>query len=193
MTNRDKNWLDVIKAGGSSGQKAFQELSVFYGPKLYSQILKITKDPALSKDVLQEVFIKTWLHLPKFEGRSSLYSWLYRITHNETLSMLRNEKRRAHLSLSQEVIEIIPGHSSLDGWSADEILSLLNAAVESLPHKQAAVFELKYFQQYTFKEIEKITGTSQGALKASYHIAKGKITSFLHLKLNHSLRETSKL
>ena len=70
MTNRDKNWLDIIKAGGSSGQKAFQELSIFYGPKLYSQILKITKDPALSKDVLQEVFIKTWLHLPKFEGRS---------------------------------------------------------------------------------------------------------------------------
>ena len=93
MTDRDKNWLDGIKAGGSAGQQAFEELSIFYGPKLYSQILKITKDPTLSKDILQEVFIKTWLHLPKFEGRSTLYSWLYRITHNETLNIVRNEKK----------------------------------------------------------------------------------------------------
>lgn len=193
MTDKDKNWLDGIKAGGSAGQKAFEELSIFYGPKLYSQILKIAKDPTLSKDILQEVFIKTWLHLPKFEGRSTLYSWLYRITHNETLNIVRNEKKRTHVSLSQEVIEIIPGHNSLEGRSAEEILTLLNAAVAALPHKQAAVFELKYFQHYTFKEIEEITGTSQGALKASYHIAKSKISSFLHLKLNHCLLESSKL
>ena len=94
MTTRDKKWIELIKTGGNAGEKAFHELSVFYGPRLYAQIIKITNDTALTKDILQEVFIKTWLYLPKFEERSTLYSWLYRITHNETIGILRKEKKR---------------------------------------------------------------------------------------------------
>jgi RNA polymerase sigma factor (sigma-70 family) len=185
MTTRDKKWIELIKTGGNAGEKAFHELSVFYGPRLYAQIIKITNDTTLTKDILQEVFIKTWLHLPKFEERSTLYSWLYRITHNETIGILRKERKRTHLSINNEIVEILPGHSTLEGHSAEEILSVLYAAIQVLPQKQAEVFELKYFQQQTFKEIEALTGTSQGALKASYHIAKKKITAFINLKLNH--------
>jgi len=181
----NKKWIELIKTGGNAGEKAFHELSVFYGPRLYAQIIKITNDTTLTKDILQEVFIKTWLHLPKFEERSTLYSWLYRITHNETIGILRKERKRTHLSINNEIVEILPGHSTLEGHSAEEILSVLYAAIQVLPQKQAEVFELKYFQQQTFKEIEALTGTSQGALKASYHIAKKKITAFINLKLNH--------
>jgi RNA polymerase sigma-70 factor (ECF subfamily) len=80
---------------------------------------------------------------------------------------------------------VIPGHDSLDTFEGDQIYQFLRDAIETLPEKQAIVFELKYFENHKYSEIAKLTGTSEGALKASYHIAKEKITAFLKTKLNH--------
>jgi len=186
MKEQDQKWCDTIQKGGQKAEKAFQDLAVFYGPKLYAQVYKIVKNDSFAKDVLQESFIKIWLNLSKFEGKSSLYSWLYRIAHNEALSFLNKEKRKSSISLDQNIIELIPGSQQLQGKEPDEILSLLNQGIATLPDKQALVFELKYFQNLSYKEIQDITSTSQGALKASFHIAKEKISNFLILQLNQS-------
>ena len=186
MTEQDQKWYDTIQNGGRKAEQAFQELTIFYGPKLYSQVYKVVKNDASAKDVLQETFIKIWLNITKFEGKSSLYSWLYRIAHNEALSFFNKEKRESSISLDRNIIELIPGAQQLQGKDPDEILDLLHQGVGTLPDKQALVFELKYFQNMSYKEIQEITNTSQGALKASFHIAKEKISNFLISKLNHS-------
>ncbi|MBL6667587.1 MAG: RNA polymerase sigma factor [Crocinitomicaceae bacterium] len=187
MTEQDQKWRDTIQKGGKKAQQAFQDLTIFYGPKLYAQVYKMVKNEPSAKDVLQETFIKIWLNIAKFEGKSSLYSWLYRIAHNEALSFLNKEKRKSSISLDQDIIELIPGTQELQGKGPNEILDLLNQAIATLPDKQALVFELKYFQNLSYNEIQEITNTSQGALKASFHIAKEKISSFLILQLNQSL------
>jgi RNA polymerase sigma-70 factor (ECF subfamily) len=87
--------------------------------------------------------------------------------------------------MSDSLVEIVPGHSTLDTLSSDEISKYLREAINTLPEKQAIVFELKYFDELKYKEIAALTGTSEGALKASYHIAKEKITNYLKSKLNH--------
>ena len=81
--------------------------------------------------------------------------------------------------------KIVPWHSTFDTLSSDEISQYLREAINTLPEKQAIVFELKYFDELKYKEIAALTGTSEGALKASYHIAKEKITHYLKSKLNH--------
>tara|TARA_B110000046_G_scaffold126076_1_gene132538 strand:+ start:11 stop:574 length:564 start_codon:yes stop_codon:yes gene_type:complete len=184
MKEQDQKWRDAIVQGGPEAEKAFSELSVFYGPKLYAQVFKILKTDNITKDVLQDVFIKIWLNIEQFQGKSSFYSWIFRIAHNEAISTFKREKRKAAISLDHKLIEILPGHSSLEGQNPDQILGLLNEATNTLPKKQALVFELKYFQNLSYKEIQEITGTSQGALKASFHLAKEKISTFLSVKLN---------
>ena len=186
MTEQDQKWCGIIQKGGRKAEQAFQDLTVFYGPKLYAQVYKIVKNDSFAKDVLQETFIKIWLNLSRFQGKSSLYSWLYRIAHNEALSFLNKEKRKSSISLDQNIIELIPGSHQLQGKGPNEILGLLNQAISTLPDKQALVFELKYFQNLSYREIQEITGTSEGALKASFHIAKEKISNFLILQLNQS-------
>lgn len=184
MKDQDQKWRNAILHGGPEAERAFRDLSLFYGPKLYSQIFKILKTDSLTKDVLQDVFIKIWLNIEQFKEKSSFYSWIFRIAHNEAIGTFNREKRKAAISLDHELIEILPGDSDLEGRNPDQILELLNEATDELPKKQALVFELKYFQGLSYKEIQEITGTSQGALKASFHLAKEKIETFLRFKLN---------
>ena len=133
----------------------------------------------------RNVFIKIWKNLPSYKKESNLYTWIYRITHNEALTTLAHENRRKHLSIDSSIIRVIPGHVSLDTFEGEQIYQILRDAIETLPEKQAIVFELKYFENQKYGEIAQLTGTSEGALKASYHIAKQKITTFLKAKLNH--------
>ena len=110
---------------------------------------------------------------------------MYRISQNESLTQLKSEQKRTHVSMSASMVEIRPGHAELDTLSSDEISQYLREAINTLPKKQAAVFELKYFDELKYNEISSLTGTSEGALKASYHIAREKITHYLKSKLNH--------
>ncbi|MDB3905625.1 sigma-70 family RNA polymerase sigma factor [Crocinitomicaceae bacterium] len=185
MKSEEELWVKQVVLGGADAENAFKAISVRYGPKLYAQIFRIIQNEAIAKDVLQNVFIKVWKNLSSFKQESNLYTWMYRIARNESLTTLATENKRSHLSIDTSVVQIIPGHKGLDTMTGNEIYQHLKKAIETLPEKQAIVFELKYFENQKYSEIAKITGTSEGALKASYHIAKEKITAFLKTKLNH--------
>ncbi len=185
MKSEEIIWVEQIVSGAADAEKAFQALTVKYGPKMYTQIFRIVQNEAIAKDVLQNVFIKIWKNLSSYKRESSLYTWMYRIAHNEALTMLASESKRKHLSIDNSIIKIIPGHQALDSLEGDQVYQLLREAIDTLPEKQAIVFELKYFENQKYGEIAQLTGTSEGALKASYHIAKQKITTFLKAKLNH--------
>lgn len=185
MKSEEELWVKQVVLGGPDAENAFKAISVRYGPKLYSQIFRIIQNEAISKDVLQNVFIKVWRNLSSFKQESNLYTWMYRIARNESLTTLAAEARRSHLSIETSVVQIIPGHNGLDSLTGNEIYQYLKEAIETLPEKQAMVFELKYFEDLKYSEISKLIGTSEGGLKASYHIAKEKITAFLKTRLNH--------
>ena len=185
MKSEEELWIRQVLLGGPDAENAFKAISVRYGPKLYSQIFRIIQNEAIAKDVLQNVFIKVRKNLSRFKQESNLYTWMYRIARNESLTTLAHENKRKHLSIDSSIIRVIPGHVSLDTFEGEQIYQFLRDAIETLPEKQAIVFELKYFENQKYSEIAKLTGTSEGALKASYHIAKEKITAFLKTKLNH--------
>lgn len=186
MHNRpdDKHIIKLFHQGGKHANDAFRLLVDAYGEMLYRQIRQIAKNHELTNDILQNVLIKVFENIHSFNGDSALYTWLYRIARNETLNTLEKEKRRTGVDLDAPVFEILAGSSILDNIDGDTIEKLLFQAIDTLPEKQAAVFQLKYFEDLKYSEIAERLNTSEGALKASFFHAKEKIQEFLRRELN---------
>jgi len=180
----DDSIIELFAQGGTLADKAFSQLVQKYGESLYSQIRAIARNHEHTNDILQNVLIKVFQNLNNFKGDSALYTWLYRIARNETLNFLDKEKRRTGIDIDEPILEIIAGHSVLDGISSEDITEILQAAIDTLPEKQAVVFQLKYFEELKYSEISTRLKTSEGALKANFHHAKQKIEVFILNRLN---------
>ena len=152
----------------------------WYSEKLYWKVRRIVLSHEDANDVLQNVFIKVWSNLQNFQGKSSLSTWLYRIAVNESLVFLRKQKLADKVSTDEDdsVASRLMSDEYFDG---DEVQTRLQEAVARLPEVQRTVFNLKYFEEMKYSEISQILNTSEGALKASYHLAVKKITEYLHL------------
>lgn len=162
-----------------SRNEAFRELLNTYQERLYWQIRNILKNHEDTDDVLQNTFIKIFRNIEKFKGDSQLFSWMYRIATNEAITFLNNRAKKQNISSEELQQQIVNNLESDVYFEGDEIQLKLQKAVASLPEKQQQVFNMKYFQELKYKEISDILGTSEGALKASYHHATKKIEEFL--------------
>lgn len=161
-------------------RNAFNQLVRIYQQKVYWMVRKIVIDHDDANDITQEVFIKAWSALDNFRGDSRLYTWLFRIAHNESLNFLKKKRRRYFLPINDVEGELAEKLESDPLISGDEIQLKLQKAILTLPEKQRLVFNLKYFEDLPYEEMAEITGTSVGALKASYHWATKKIENYLN-------------
>lgn len=163
----------------SQRHAAFAQVVGFYGEKLYWQIRKMVLNHDDANDLLQNTFLKAWNHIDYFRGEARLSTWLYKIALNECITFLNNQRMANHVSIDDTdlfLLERLKGDAFFDG---DAIQMKLQEALLSLPEKQRAVFNLKYFDEMKYEEMSEIFGTSVGALKASYHHAVKKIEAFL--------------
>jgi RNA polymerase sigma-70 factor (ECF subfamily) len=160
--------------------EAFKDLVSCNKERLYWHIRNMTKNHDDSDDILQNTFIKVYNNIDKFNGDSLLFSWMYRIATNETLTFLTQKAKRLHLTSEELQNKLIENIESDIYFEGDEIQLKLQQAIASLPEKQQQVFNMKYFQELKYREISEILGTSEGALKASYHIATKKIKDYLN-------------
>ncbi len=148
--------------------------------KVYWQVRRILVLHSDADEVSQIVFIKLWQNAESFKFNSALSSFIYRIAYNESISFLKQKNRFSSLDGLLDV----DGHysNSIDHGhepDGDEIAARLQKALLKLPEKQRLVFNYRYFDELSYKDISDITGTSEGALKASYHHATEKIKIFL--------------
>lgn len=164
----------------STRRDAFAELISEFSKPLYWQIRRLVQNHADADDLLQNTFMKAWTAMDDFRGDARLSTWLHKIAINEALSHLEREKRRATESLDSEEGEGVARALESDEWfDGDEAAAAFRRAVASLPAKQQLVFNMKYFDEMKYEQISEITGTSVGALKASYHLAVKKIEEYL--------------
>ncbi|UGU15559.1 RNA polymerase sigma factor [Sinomicrobium kalidii] len=160
-------------------EKAFRELISQYKERLYWHIRRMVINHDDTDDVLQNTFIKIYRNIDSFKGESSLFSWIYRIAINESITFLNARAKRKGIGdseLRENLVKNLRADTYFDG---DEIQLKLQRAVATLPEKQKLVFNMKYFEALTYEEISEILDTSVGALKASYHHAVKKIEQFL--------------
>lgn len=161
-------------------ERAFTAIIQKYQEKLYWYVRRLVVVHDDADDVLQNVFIKVWNGLDKFREDSHLYTWLYRIATNESLSFLEKLKRSGTISLDEEGSEGLSNRLKADShFDEKKIEWKLQLAIQHLPEKQRLVFSLRYYDEMPYGEMSRILETSEGALKASYHHAAKKIEEFI--------------
>ena len=151
-----------------------------YGEQLYWQVRKIVLTHDDADDVVQNTFLKAWNALDNFGGDSKVLTWLSRIAINEALDLLRKNKRR--LTVSDEEPSVASSLLADPYFDGMETEALLQEVIAQLPDVQRTVFQLRYFEELKYSDISQRLGTSEGALKASYHIAVKKISEFFKLR-----------
>lgn len=181
MTENKSNDSDILAQFSVPATRnfAFNQLVKIYQQKVYWHIRKMVIDHDDADDLTQETFIKVWKALDNFKGDSQLFTWIYRIATNECLNHLAKKKRRFFLPINDITKELSNKLENSDMISGDEIQLKLQKALLTLPDKQRLVFNMKYYDVLKYEEISDITGTSVGALKASYHLAVKKIEEYL--------------
>ena len=162
-----------------SKEAAFRELLQLYKERLYWHIRKIVISHDDTDDVLQNTFIKVHRSIDKFKGESKLFSWLYRIATNESITYINKKSKRLQITNEEHQTNAINNLTADVYFEGDAIQLKLQKAIASLPQKQQLVFNMKYFEDVKYKDMAEILDTSEGALKASYHIATKKIEAFL--------------
>lgn len=160
--------------------EAFEKLIKDFQRPLYSHIRSIVLNHDDANDVLQNVFIKVFRGLSKFKGESKLFSWVYRIATNESITFINQKAKKNSVSNQEYAQREIDNLEADTYFDADEIQLKLQKAIVLLPEKQQLVFKMRYFQELKYEEISSILGTSVGALKASYHHAARKIEEYMN-------------
>lgn len=166
-------------------EASFFQIVEQYTERLMLCAMNILGDKDTAEDALQEAFISIWKNLHAFKGESQPFTWCYSIVRNSALNELRKAKKLASNGWSATAMESMAGGTSVElRWSADEIHEQLLLILADLPEKQKMVFEMRYFQELSFKELASITGLSEGGLKANYHHARAKVEEKLIGRLN---------
>ncbi len=174
----DKELLIQFKEPANK-EKAFTAIVKKYQEKLYWHIRRMVIEHEDANDVLQNMFIKVWKGLENFREDSQLYTWLYRIATNESLTYLDQQKRRSSVSFSDVETGLSNKIVADKNFDANKLEWKLQLAIQKLPEKQKIVFSLRYYDEMPYEEMSRVLDTSEGALKASYHHAVKKIEDFI--------------
>ena len=183
MEMYDDQQIQQLLSNRDTQRRGFEMLVRQYSEQLYWIVRRIVLSHDDANDVLQNSFLKAWNGLDSFHGESKVLTWVSRIAINESLDFLRRNKRAAvgEASLGDgskalgSVADRLVADSYFDGT---EVEALLQEAIAQLPDVQRTVFQLRYFDEMKYSDISRLLGTSEGALKASYHIAVKKISDF---------------
>ncbi|HAD33350.1 MAG TPA: RNA polymerase subunit sigma [Chitinophagaceae bacterium] len=174
----DQDILDLFRKEETK-EKAFSMLVKKYQERLYWHIRRMLIHHEDTNDVLQNMFVKVWRSLDQFRQDAALYTWLYRIATNESLTHIEQAKKRQARSLSDHEDYIGNTLKAEKGFDANQLEWKLQMAIQSLPEKQRIVFNLRYYDEMPYEKMSEVLETSVGSLKASYHHAAKKVEEFI--------------
>jgi len=174
----DNELLEMFRKGNNRNH-AFGLIVKKYQERLYWLVRKIVISHDDTDDILQNAFIKAWNGLDNFRAESQLFTWLYRIATNESITFLNQKRRKYFLPIYDVENQLKNTLESDPYFNGNELMLKFQKAILTLPEKQRIVFNMRYFDELSYDQIAEITGTSVGALKASYHHAAKKLEKIL--------------
>lgn len=167
-------------------ERAFDEIVRRYQEPLLRFALGLLGDLDDAADVVQETFVRAYEQISEFRGGSTLYTWLYRIAYNRSISLLRRRKVRRLLRLDRrgedgegEGLGVRLQLVAADDPGADleraELMRQVELAVAALPPRQRSIFVMRHYQGLSHGEIARIVGRTEGAIRAGYFHAVRKV------------------
>lgn len=152
-----------------------------YSKKVFGKCLSMLKSEALAEDAVQEIFVKILLNISKFTGKSKFSTWLYSITYNFCIDMIRKDKKKVGV-----LVEDINAYGDVEDEVEDfEILEInvgrLKKVLDVIPEGDKAVLLMKYLEEFSIKDISDIIGKSESAVKMQIKRAKEKFLKQYHL------------
>lgn len=181
----DSQWVELAKTGDTV---AFDKLVELYHSRIYTLTYQMTSNREDAEDLTQEIFVKAFEALPRFKGRSSFYTWLYRIGINKTINYRKKRNRHRPLSLDameQEVKQDERYHdlsskgSPLRNLSLSELQLKLNEAMQGLSEKHRTVVVMHDMQGMPHDEIAKVVGVSVGTVRSRLFYARRQLQADL--------------
>lgn len=169
--------VELIKKLKNSKFKneAYKELLDLYQERLYWHIRKIVITHDNANDVLQNTFIRVYRGIQNFKAQSKLHTWMYRIAYNESIRFLERNKIRTAVSIEQDKNPYLDNLMQDAYFDGDQVKLKLHAIISELPEKQQRVFQMKYFDDLSFREISEIINISENTLKSTYYNVVKKI------------------
>jgi RNA polymerase sigma-70 factor (ECF subfamily) len=188
MSNNDKKDNFDLEALRAGDRAEFANVVEAYYGVVYRLAIKMLDNSQDAEDVLQETFIKAYRHLPNFDGRSSLSTWLYRIATNEALMMLRRRKH-VYISIDEPVEQADEYQEPLQiiDWCCmpeEELVSAearayMDKAVEALPYSLRVVFLLRDIEGLSTRETGEVLNLSETAVKTRLSRARLRLRELL--------------
>jgi len=173
----------LVRLAQEGSPAAFEELVTKYQPKVFSMALSFTRNREAADDLAQEIFLKAYLALPRFHGKSEFGTWLYRISVNHIKDFLRKKGRAKEVSLDD-----VPEVSFSDREQTEKAQeeretearrTLVQRFVQSLPEKYRVIVTLRDIQGLAYEDISRILRLSPGTVDSRLHRAR----RMLRLKL----------
>ncbi len=171
--------LILLFQDGSNPNYAFNIIVQTYQQRVYQHVRRLVVDHDDANDVVQNTFIKAWKGLGNFRSEAKLFTWLYRIATNESMTFLKRKRIGTIFSMTSYENYLANKIEDSEYMDSDALLLKLQKAILSLPEKQRLVFNMRYYDELKYDEISEILGVTVGALKASYHHAVNKIEKYL--------------
>jgi RNA polymerase sigma-70 factor (ECF subfamily) len=159
-------------------EKGFTLLMEKYKERIYWYIRRLVVLHEDAEDVLQETFINAYRYAGSYNGQSKIYTWLYKIATNECIALFRRNKKSTYtmVEISQKLENEL---KETDAENSETILLKFQEAILQLPEKQRLVFNLRYYDDLSYGEMEEVLGTSVNALKTNFPYASEKIRNYL--------------
>jgi len=149
--------------------EAFKDLLDLYQERLYWHIRKIVITHDNANDVLQETFIRIFKGITNFKEKSSLHTWMYRIAYNESIRFIEKNKKNSQVSLEEDTNHYLNTLMEDSYFNGNELQLKLQTIISKLSEKKQRVFQMKYFDDLSFREISEILNISENTLKSSYY------------------------
>jgi RNA polymerase sigma-70 factor (ECF subfamily) len=170
----DAEIIQLVQAG--RGQEAFERLVPAYRRRVFGLAYGILRDRAAAEDLAQEVFVKLWQALPRYDGRAQLSTWIYAITRNAAISALRARRRSVSLS-DPTVFDEVEGVVATSPATADD--AALRRHIEALPDKQRQAITLYYLDERPVAEVAEMMGLPANTVKTHLHRARSRLAAAL--------------
>jgi RNA polymerase sigma-70 factor (ECF subfamily) len=172
--------FDLVNNFIGGDESAFNKIVLKYQQKIYWHARRMTGNHLDADEVSQEVLMVLYEKLKDFQFKSSLYTWIYRITATRSINFLRKKGIKQFFSFEDQEAKAVKSQEDIiRDIETKERLAKLDNVLKRIPLKQREVFIMRSFEELSYEEISKVTGKSIGGLKANYFHAMKKIMELM--------------